>query len=257
MSRTTVRSVAACVVAAALVGTLTQAVLARGWTPRDTGAGVSQVDADPTPTPSPTTPEPTPTPELTPTPTPIATPTPFDESEASITALATIDDDGDLTTVEDRHTLDSEWDFSGDFGSAEVVFANPTSIGSEPASWFIDYEGVTRVIITDLGRDGFTLIDIECVAQSDSQEWEVDGSSVIWFPPWQAFGPSSFACEFIHAVEALGATPRITLPPTDAGGETARRVGNWPPVLLLLLVTAMTGLTLRLSRRDGRSRTTR
>jgi len=137
----------------------------------------------------------------------------------------------------------------GEFGTAEVVSADPTSNGSEAAHWFIDYEGVTRVVINDLVRDGYTLMDVECVARSDSREWEVEGTSVIWFPPLPAAGPSGFNCEFIHARVASAETPRITLPPTDVGGDMPRPSGNWPPLLLLFITTAVGGLTLKLNRR--------
>ena len=254
MSRKLGRSFAAFVVGVVLVGALAPVVLARASTTSDMPAGVPQVDADPTPTPSPTpspepTPTPTPTPGSTPTPTPIETPTPFDESEASIRAVSIVDDDGDPATPDDRHAFDGEWEFAGEFGTAEVVSADHTSNGPEPASWFIDYEGVTRVVVTDLVRDGYELIDVECVAQSDNPEWEVDGTSAIWFPPWQAFGPSAFSCDFIHAQVGSVATPRITLPPTDVGNDVTRRSSNWPPGVLLLLAAAASVFALAFNRR--------
>jgi hypothetical protein len=230
-----------------LPGAMVQGALASGGTPSPLVFADTQVDADPTPTPTPSPPtEATPTPAPSPSPTP--TPTPFDESEASITALSVIDEDGDPGTVDDRHVFDGEWEFAGEFGTAEVVSADPTSSGSEAAHWFIDYEGVTRVVITDLLRDGYMLLDVECVARSDSREWEVDGTSVIWFPPLPAAGPSGFNCEFIHAA-VESAMPRITLPPTDVGGDGGGRLGTWPPLLLLLLATAGSVLTLKLNRR--------
>lgn len=219
------RSLAAMVMGLALAGTFAQVVVA--------------AEADPTPSPTPNpSPEPTATPTPTPSPTPIEAPTPFDESEAFIKALSFVDEDGDPATLDDRHVFDGEWEFAGEFGTAEVVSADPTSNGSEPASWFIDYEGVTRVVITDVPREGYALIAVECVAQSDNPEWEVDGTSAVWFPPWQAFGPSSFACEFIHAHVGSVATPRITLPPTDVGNDETHRSGNSPGVLMLLAAAA-------------------
>ena len=113
--------------------------------------------------------------------------------------MSFIDADGDPSTADDRHLIDSEWEFTGDFGTAEVLFADPVSDGSKPASWSIDYNEDPRVVITDLLLDGFTLMDVECVATDNPDAWQVDGTSVTWLPPWPAHLPVAFDCEFIHA----------------------------------------------------------
>jgi len=212
MSRSAGFFAAAIVVAiGVLPGTIVEGVFASGRTLSLIEAANPQAEADPTPTPtaspaptptrSPTSiPEPTSAPaDSSPTPIPTATPTPFDESVARITALSLIDADGDPSTADDRHLVDGEWEFTGDFGTAEVLFADPVSDGSEPASWSIDYNEDPRVVITDLLPDGFTLMDVECVATDNPDAWQVDGTSVTWLPPWPAHLPVAFDCEFIHA----------------------------------------------------------
>ena len=231
MSRTVVRSGAAFVVAVALVGTLAQVALATGWTPRDMGASVSQVEADPTPTPSPTpSPEPTatpgptpsPTPNPTPTPSPTATPTPFDETIAQITALSVVDLDGDLNTTADRPVFDGQWDFEADFGSAVVLSADPSSNGSERAFWSIDYDVEAPIRVTDLVPFGYALLDVECEATDSRVEWAVEETSVVGQVSGQ--GPHGLNCTFIHFANVGGSIELVKFVDPDADPGTNNSV---------------------------------
>ena len=196
--------VAAALAAIALpLGTVTAVVGASSGTP---GEGVSrhlEAEADPTPTPGPI-PTPTPLSTPSPTPTPTATPTPFDERVAQITALSIIDPDGDSTTVADRHAPDGLWPFSADFGDAEVLFAEPFSNGEQPASWLIAYTEGLPITLFDLGRDGYGLIDVECVASHDTVQWSVDVNIVD--AVLSGSGPLSLDCLFIES-------PAESIPP--------------------------------------------
>ena len=142
------------------------------------------------------TPEPTP-PEATPTPTP----TPFDERVAQITALSIIDPDGDSTTVADRHAFDGPWQFGADFGNAEVLSAEPASDGETPALWLIAYTEGLPISLIDQGRDGYTLVDVECLASHNTVQWSVDVNIVD--AVLSGSGPLSLDCLFIQSPAAL------------------------------------------------------
>jgi hypothetical protein len=146
-----------------------------------------------------TTPTPTAVPTATAESTPTPTPTPVNESVAQITALSIIDDDGDVTTRGDRNAFDGQWEFDGDFGNAELLDSDPTSDLLEPAFWTIAFTEETQVLIIDRVQDGYRLIDVECVATDNPDEWAREDTSVIWLVPFPADRPVGFDCQFIHA----------------------------------------------------------
>jgi hypothetical protein len=189
--------VAAALAAIALpLGTVTAVVGASSGTP---GEGVSrhlEAEADPTATPGRI---PTPTPHSTPspTPTPTATPTPLDERVAQITALAIIDLDGDLATVADRHAPDGPWQFWTDFGDAEVLSAEPTSNGEQPASWLITYTEGLQIILGDDWPPELALLHVECDVSHDTITWNRDANIVE--AVLSGSGPLSLDCLFIHS----------------------------------------------------------
>jgi len=258
MNRTIGLLAAAVVVAVGILpGTIVQGALASGGTPSQLVAGGPQVDADPTPTPTPEpTPTPTPTPQSTPTPLPDPTPTPSPvrEREAQITALSIIDPDGDPTTLDDRHVFDGRWEFAADFGSAEVLSADPDSEGNEPASWFIAYIVGAPIVVSDLLPGGYSLLDVECVGSGDSVEWRVEGTSVVG--TFSGSMPAALACLFIHSpadvAPGTGATPRTTLPPTDVTDPIADGYVDGTPLLLLLIGISVGVLIMRANRRTRR-----
>ena len=178
MSRRFVHSAAALVAALALVGMLVQSVGASKAMHTDVAGGVPRVNADPTPT-------------------PVATPTPFDQSVAEITALSMIDDDGYSDTTDDRHVFEGPWQFAADFGDAEVLSAEPTSNGEQPASWLIKYtEGLDVTLIDDWPPE-LALLVVECVASHDTVEWSVDVNLVL--AVLSGSGPLSLNCLFVHS----------------------------------------------------------
>jgi hypothetical protein len=201
MSRSTGLLAAAVVLAVGVLpGTIVAGALASGGTPSPVWPGDPQVDADPTPTPTPeSTRTPTPTPQSTPTPLPDPTPTPSPvrETEAQVTALSIIDPDGDPTTLDDRHVFDGRWEFAGDFGSAEVLSADPDSEGNEPASWLIAYIVGAPIVVSDLLPGGYSLLDVECVGSDNSVVWSVDSTSVVG--TFSGSMPVSLACLFVHS----------------------------------------------------------
>lgn len=147
--------------------------------------------------------------------------------------------------------FDGRWEFAADFGSAEVLSADPASEGNEPASWFIAYIVGAPIVIMDVLAPGYSLLDVECVGVGDSVEWRVDGTSVVG--TFSGSMPASLACLFIHSpadfAPGTDATPRITLPPTDVTGPIAGGYVDGTPLLLLLTGTSVGVLIVRATRR--------
>ena len=59
-----------------------------------------------------------------------------------------------------------------------------------------------------------------------------------------------YACNFVNV--RSDATPRMTLPPTDLGGDMAPPSDNWHPLLLLFIATVVSVLAQRVLRRGPR-----
>ena len=122
---------------------------------------------------------------------------------AQITAITIIDPDGDPTT-NDRYLFDGRWDFSGDFGSADVRFAVPFSDWLESAVWDISFTADTPIVITAELVEGYTLLQAECDASHNADGWQVDGTSVSWLAPTTGGEVVKLHCAF---TQTLAPTP--------------------------------------------------
>jgi hypothetical protein len=102
-----------------------------------------------------------------------------------------------LTTVADRHAPNGPWQFWTDFGDAEVLSAEPTSNGEQPASWLITYTDGLQVILGDNWPPELALLQVECDASHDTITWSRDANIVEAVLPGS--GPLSLDCLFIHS----------------------------------------------------------
>ena len=78
-----------------------------------------------------------------------------------------------------------------------MLSAEPASNGEVPASWLIEYTEGLPIALIDLGRDGYALLDVECVASPDTVQWSVDINIVD--AVLSGSGPLSLDCLFIQS----------------------------------------------------------
>lgn len=173
-----------------------------------------------------------------------------------IEAYAFIDPDADAST-DGFEFPQRPVKFTLALDNADVVSEMPFSVDGDGASWEISYpDPATRAVLTQIPQDGFELVRASCFDfwMDVRVPSTLDGDRV----SFEAQAPNEefsghYACNFVNV--RTEATPRITLPPTDVGPDTARRTGSWPPLLVFLLATVAGVMGLNFKLRRSRSRT--
>ena len=169
-----------------------------------------------------------------------------------ILVLKTIDADGNLETTDDQ-TAGEGWEFQLDLEDGDIEEAFPVTDVDGFASWLftLPIDG-TNATVTEVVQDNFDLIDAFCVDAGGLVEpealrsrinaegdivGELDGESVSF--PVEA--ETAYICFFTNSpepedsVQGETATPKITLPPTDAfGGPVAPTNESWRIMLVVM-----------------------